>query len=795
MRFPISVFSVSSGRWTVLLAWSFALAGNGVWAQTPAVLGGVGQVPAETGAHVMGSVRDPEGRPLAGVSVRVQGPALPDPRVVWTDGQGRYSVADLPAGTYEFVFSALNFASVRRTLALAPGQTVRVDVVLYLTAASEVVVVGRRTFRSLLEVRTAGELLGLAEAASQGVVTAERMERLPLRRVSDLLEQVPGLIVSQHSGDGKANQYYLRGFNLDHGTDLAVFVADVPVNLPTHAHGQGYADINFLIPELVGGIRYQKGPYYAEDGDFSATGSLRIDYVHRLERPLLHVGIGGGGYRRLLAAASPTWRGGSLLVALEAGYQDGPWIWPEHYRKFNALVRYSRGDASNGLALTGMFYGARWNATDQIPERAVRQGLLSPFGAIDPTDGGRTYRGSLSLLWQRAEPTRLSRIHVYSFVYGLNLFSNFTYFLRDPARGDQFEQEDRRWVGGLQTERQWIGRWRGREWTFRVGTQVRHDHIDPVGLFFTQERRRIARVREDRVLQTSGALYAQGTVSWTPWFRTVLGLRADVYRWNVRGSGVETASLVSPKASIILGPWARTEFYGNVGAGFHSNDGRGVLHRRNPQTGEPAPSARPLVRVWGGEVGLRSEALPRSSVSLALWVLRLGSEQVFLGDAGTTAPSRPSRRWGLEGLWETRPRPWLTLYAHVAYSWARFIDPDPAGPYVPGAVRGVALTGLSLQRGRLTADLHLRYLSPRFLTEDGSVRSQTSTLLDAQFSYALHPRVRLNVGLLNVLDRRGRDVEYYYTSRLPGEPPEGVEDVHFHPVEPRMLRIQLSFTP
>jgi outer membrane cobalamin receptor len=262
-------------------------------------------------------------------------------------------------------------------------------------------------------VITAPRTAGRADAASQGTVSGEALEHRPLPRPADVLEAVPGMVVTQHSGGGKANQYFLRGFNLDHGTDFAVQVDGMPVNLPSHAHGQGYADLNFLIPELVDHIHYRKGPYYADQGDFSAAGAAHLHLRRSLPSAFSELTAGSYGYRRALIGGNRELGDANLLGALELGAANGPWEHAEGLRKLNAVARYAKGGDRNGLSVTAMAYSSRWNATDQIPARAVDSGQLGRFGALDPSDGGESSRYSLSAQWSKSEGNAATRANVY----------------------------------------------------------------------------------------------------------------------------------------------------------------------------------------------------------------------------------------------------------------------------------------------------------------------------------------------------------------------------------------------
>ena len=752
-------------------------------------------------ASLRGVVRDDEGRPLPGVTVELRltpGVAL----TAFTDPAGRYAFEGPPPGTVALSFRLPGFATlVRKRLVLAAGASTASDATLHLTTSTDVVVTGKRTFRNLADLDTpVNDLIGIASASTVGVITAEQIDERETHRPADVLESVPGFLISQHSGEGKANQYYLRGFNLDHGTDVATTVAGVPVNMPTHAHGQGYSDSNFLIPELVSGIQYKKGPYYADEGDFSAAGAVNVNYVNALDAPIVDLGLGTEGYRRGLFAGSAPFAGGTLLGALELTHNDGPWTNPDDYRKINGVLRWSTGGPSNGFSVTAVAYQGVWNSTDQIPQRAVDEGLIGRFDAIDPTDGGRSHRYSLSAQWESTGFNTQTRVDAYVIDYALNLWNDFTYFLRDPVNGDQFEQVDRRVVTGFSASRQWLLTVFGRDVEATAGFQLRNDNIPTLALYDTKARDVLSTVVDDHVSQTSGALYGQASIQVAPKFRAILGLRGDLYRFNVSSnvpanSGSDTPGIFSPKLSLVFGPWSNTELYLNGGTGFHSNDGRGATVTVDQSTLEPLDKVKPLVRAKGAEVGVRSTALRGFQTTFAVWLLDLDSELVFSGDAGDTEPSRASRRVGFEWANYWSVNPWLTLDADLAYSRARFTQSDPVGDHIPGAVEGVASAGLSVSNlSGFFGSLRCRYFGPRALIEDNSVRSAASTELNLRAGYRLAKGLRVTLDVFNLFNQQSSDIDYYYTSRLPGEPLDGVNDVHFHPVDRRTFRAALSFS-
>jgi hypothetical protein len=644
--------------------------------------------------------------------------------------------------------------------------------------------------------------VGATMTASEGSVTRARILERPLSRPAEILEFVPGMIVSQHSGDGKANQYYLRGFNLDHGTDFATFVDGMPVNQPSHAHGQGYTDLNFLIPELVRGIDYRKGVYAAEDGDFGSVGSARIRLVDELPGGLGAITAGTNGYARAMAADSLRLARGSLLYALEAAHADGPWEVPQNLRRFNGVLRYSLGDGPTRQSLTLMGYGSGWRSTDQVPRRAIEQGLVGRFGSIDPTDRGEARRASLSWNLQRVLDDGELRASAYFIRSSLALFSNFTYFLERPDTGDQFAQTESRKVMGGSFSRLWEGRIGEHPATTSLGLQWRHDRLDPVGLYDAQDGERTDTVQQSRVRQTGLGVYAQNEVRWTPCISSVAGLRLDQFTFEAHStipdnSGRRAAGKVSPKLAAVFGPWSGAEFFLGAGRGFHSNDARGVNARIDPRTGEPVDAALPLVGTLGWEAGMRVSPLPGLRTSIALWSLRLDSELVFAGDAGATAPSGASRRQGIEiaNRWMVHRR--FTLEADLALSQARFDedqgDAPNRGRQVPGAARAVASLAATFRpQGPWSGQLRIRHFGPRALIEDGSARSRASTLASLRAAWQMNRDLRVTFDVLNLFNRKVSDIDYYYVSRLPGEAPGGIADLHSHPAEPRAVRVTLS---
>ena len=765
----------------LLIAWVFALTGLGI-------------ASAQTGA-VAGAVRDQTGGALPGVTVELTAPRVA-PFATSTDVSGRYHFEGVPAGTYTLSFRLLNFGDQqRRDLTIDGVRLLTIDAVLSLALSADVVVVAKRTFANLADIENPAEnLVGVAQSASQGAITAQQLEVRPLMRSGEVLETVPGVIITQHSGEGKANQYFLRGFNLDHGSDFAMTVAGTPVNMPTHAHSQGYSDLNFLIPELVAGVQFSKGPYFAEQGDFATAGSSNITYATELDRPIVHAEYGAYGFGRVLFAASPKLGKGHLLAALETSTNDGPWTVPDAYRKFNGVLRYSQGNNVNGFSLTAMGYHGKWNATEASPTRAVNAGLIDRFGSIDSSDGGRTSRYAAVADWQHGTNATLTKVTAYAIAYDLDLISNFTFFLDDPVHGDQAEQVDHRLVTGVRISHRRLTRWGGHAVQNTVGVQLRNDNIPELALYHTETRARLDTRSEDAALVTTGGLYAQSEIEWAQWFRTSAGVRADASRYRVDAlnplnSGVATAGIVSPKGGAIIGPWKGTELYLNAGTGFHSNNALGTTVTRN-LVGDPVDRVTPLVRAKGAEIGVRTVALPHLQTTVSLWTLRLASELVYNGDVGATEPGPASERHGVEFANYYSPRKWLTFDVDLSLSRARFTDDDAAGQFVPEAVGTVVSAGASVDGfHRAFGSLRFRYFGPRALVPDDSVRSKATSLVNLQGGYQLLTHLRVTTDIFNLFNERVSDIDYFFASRLPGEPLGGVEDIHVHPAVPRTARI------
>ncbi len=669
------------------------------------------------------------------------------------------------------------------------------------------------------------DLLGSATTASQGVITAKEVELRPIYRPGQLYESIPGLVVTIHSGEGKANQYLIRGYNLDHGTDFANFVDDMPVNKPTNTHGQGYSDLAFLIPQIVQGIDYTKGPYYAAIGDFGSVASSHTRLANELPTQVTAM-IGTDGYQSLFGTT--TYHIGQdqrLLGAIELAHFDGPWHPPQNFKKINAALRYSQGTASDGFSLTGMFYKSEGGLITDQPVRAVDQGLIDRFGTLDPTDHSKSLRYSLSAHLDRpvGENGKFS-LSLYGIHATMTLWNNFTHYLDDPVNGDQEQQDEDRWTyGGIATytaknkigtldsdtvlglQGRYDSNFVDRRHTLNRTTVLNYCNLEqddgPAIAYPTVD----GYCNADRVHLYDFAPYIQNTMKWTSWLRTVVGVREEFYAADdvsrVTGaSGSGHQWLFQPKANLILGPWAKTEFYVSWGRGFHSDDVRGVFGilptQGIPLAGGPTPL---LAATTGVEVGIRTDIIPKLMLQLAAFQQDFGSELVYNPDIGQDEAGAPSRRQGIEVGGQYHPFRWLELNADLAFSKPRYHTDNLAAyglnePYIADAPNFIYSAGILVDNlGSWSGGIQWRRLGTHSL-DDGNKFPQDNgySEFNMDVSYKLAAGWKLGVSVFNMFQSKDEAADYFYTSRLPGEPAEGIADFQSHPLEPRSARFSVT---
>ncbi len=633
------------------------------------------------------------------------------------------------------------------------------------------------TVRPLEEVIVFGRgiaLLGTADAASEGSVGGADLLVKPMLRTADLLEAVPGMVAVQHSGSGKANQYFLRGFNLDHGTDFTTYVDGVPWNFRSHGHGQGYLDINGLLPEIVDRLDYRKGTYRADVGDFAMAASSFITTIDRLDEPFVALESGHRGWGRLAAGGTAELGDGTLTALGEFKTYDGPWERPEGLEHTSVWAKYLRPTSFGDLSFTLSGYEGDWHPTEQIPERAIGTSVCADaFCSLDPTAGGNTSRwiGGVQLAGADWDAS------AYLQYYDWYMQSNPTYDL-------QINQFDKRWIAGGRYDRTAIATDR---FELTVGGEFRYDDIGPVGVEEYHEGRYVADIANNTIEEGSIGFYAEATWSPSDRFRLLAGARADHYTFDVTAnrsgsfSGSETDSRASPKFGLAYALNENIELYGNWGRGFHSNDARGVVNAEDPLPG--------LAPGTGYEAGARFE-FGGVRITSAYWWLNLDSELIFVGDSNSVEPRGASRRDGYELTLFWQPLDWLGVDAVYTGSNARYVD-NPDGRHIEGSVEHAGQIGVAATKDNWEASLRVRYLGPYALLPDNSVRANPETTISLRGAYTFR-NLTFYADLINLLDDDGKDIVYWYEAYVAGLDPPGLtsEDIDCSAVNCRMSRVQ-----
>jgi outer membrane receptor protein involved in Fe transport len=629
-----------------------------------------------------------------------------------------------------------------------------------------------------------------AEASSELFIPGKNFELRPQGRPADILRLVPGLVIGQHMGGGKAEQYFLRGFDADHGTDVALFVDGMPVNLRSHAHGQGYADLHFLIPETLLQVDATKGPYFVEYGDFDTAGAVNFITRDFVPENIAEIAGGSWGTQRYLALLSPTRDRLKTLFAFELYGTNGPSDRPQDYQRINAVAKGSAALSESVDATAWVSYlWSKWFASGEIPERAVREGIIGRFGAIDNSQGGSTQRFNANgeLRWRPSDADTV-KVQVYGQYYQLDLFSNFTLFLNDPVNGDQIGQFDRnRIVAGLNSSYEHRATVLDVPLTTTAGFQFRLDR-PRVLLTNTADRQLLLTTQDVNIFETSYSPFLKLEALPFSWLRIITGARGDVFYFNVQNNlpgalnqpnGSASKAIPSAKASLIFGPWYQTELFANFGTGFHSNDARAVVS-------DPTRIALAQATAW--EFGTRTRIVPNVELSATYWWLNLTSELVFSGDTGTLEPSGASRRHGFELSLKVKLLEWLTFTGNVTTTSADFAN----GGAVPLAPRVTAFTDLTARfPWGLSGSTTMRYLGTRWADADRTQTARGYTLFDlgARYRYKLGGSVFLDafVNIENLLNVDWRETQFFFTSRLKNEPVQGVNDISYTPGNPRTV--------
>ncbi|MBI3770480.1 MAG: TonB-dependent receptor [Deltaproteobacteria bacterium] len=645
-------------------------------------------------------------------------------------------------------------------------------------------------------------------AASSDEIRAKDYELRPHATTQEILSNVPGLIVAQHQGGGKATQYLIRGFDADHGTDFAVFVDDLPVNLPTHAHGQGYADLNFLIPETVDRLQLYKGPYFAQLGDFANAGALNIVTKDEFAENFVLAQGGSFATQRYVVGASPKLGNVKTLLAAQAYFTDGPFDDPERYSRYNAFAKFTLDPtAESKLALSIGAYAGQWHGSGQIPLREVHAGVLDRFGSIDPSEGGKSDRENVNLQYEyKPSDTDMWSFQLYGSRYKLALYTDFTFFKNTGLRfirqadhtiidtgdgpvipdanyipGDGILQNDQRYLYGARAHYTHYWALADIPLQSQVGFENRNDDIR-VALQRQVRRRPFFTINKLGVLESSFSGFMQQQVFFTDWIRLEVGLRGDIFLFDGRNrlpqqasdpnfdpvavSGNTTDGIISPKANLVITPLRDTDVYLNFGEGYHSNDARNGLLAKDTDFS-------PLARSIGYEIGARTHQFDRLDAAVALWKLDLDSELVFSGDAGnqetgaggTFEPAGKTRRYGVDLEARYRLTDWLFADYDLSWAHAVFTNGD-AIPLAPTLLMNGGLT-TEFSNG-FSAALRIRYLDDRPAIEDRSLTARGYTLLDLIGKYRWR-NVELSLAILNLTNTDWREAQFADTTCVASE--------------------------
>jgi len=770
---------------------------------------------AQSLSAINGEIKDAEtGNGLPGANIILQGTN----RGASSAADGGFRITRVKPGSYTLIASLLGYKTEQRSLTLAAGEELSIDLQLTpkLIELNEYLVQADRAF----------------SAASSRAVCEFDIKIRPNRSSQDLLQMAPGLVIAQHAGGGKAEQIFLRGFDADHGTDVNISVDGMPVNLVSHGHGQGYADLHFVMPEIIESIDVYKGPYFAEFGNLATAGAIALRTRDHIEQNSVTFERGGFETSRLTTLYQIPSRGAHHNAYLAGQFYrtDGPVESPQGFRRFNLFGKFhTHLNESSKLSVDVGGFSSAWDASGQIPQRAVDSGLISRFGAIDDLEGGSTGRQNLKLTYETSGANNSDfSIQVYTSRYNFKLFSNFTYFLEDSDNGDMIEQTDQRQILGLNGRYAFSHEVGALQATATLGGGYRADDIE-VSLWRSPNRIRLASLVDSKILERNLFLWIQEDFFFSRKLRLQLGLRGDYFTFDVtdrlegrpgnmlpHASGYAQQTIVSPKANLVFSPTPALDLFANFGAGFHSNDARNIviderarlLEKRFRQQGltdeeidaafaeqniEPGHRASgTLPRAVGAEAGFRTRLANRFNVGAAAWWLDLEREFVYVGDAGTTELSGRTRRYGLDLEARVSLTSWLYGDADVSLSSGEARDEPDEANEIPLAPRLTSTAGLTVRHpAGYEGSLRFRHLGDRPANEDNSVVAKGYTVFDASAAYRLG-KYRLNLVVENLFDTDWNEAQFDAESRLRGEV-ESISEIHFTPGNSRTLRVGISF--
>jgi outer membrane receptor for Fe3+-dicitrate len=729
---------------------------------------------------------------LAYVSVLLQGENIK--QVTTTDDFGKFSFPGLEKGKYQLTFSNLGYERKTISVELNDDEVKTVSITIQL----------RPNALQLSEVTVSGTKdLG----QTMNTINSIDMQLRPTNSAQDLLRLVPGLFIAQHQGGGKAEQLFLRGFDADHGTDFAVFCDGMPVNMVSHAHGQGYADMHFVIPETIEALNVYKGTYTTRFGDFATSGAGEFSTKNHIANSLLKSEYGEYGTYRILTMLNLlgkdkhffSRKNEDLYIASEYNYNKASYfINHQNYKRLNIFAKY-HGMLSDKTSLTisGSYFNSTWNGSGQVPQRAIEQGLISRFGALDPSEGGQTSRGNANVILKTVFGNEsVLKNQLYYSYYKFNLFTNFTFFLNDSVNGDGINQNEKGrnlfgYNGTYEINKKVAGK--NLKTVFGLGSRMddgqlslRHQHQRTILDTVVIGNRFIQNVTTyiDETYQLSEKLFIVG------------GLRADYFYFNYKSalanqphlndslSGRTAKAKLSPKLNLFYNINDNVQLFARSGYGFHSNDARAVAPNPNQQT---------LPAALGYEMGSTFKLTPVILVNTVLWGLNLQQELTFSGDEGVVEINGRTQRLGVDLSMRYQISKIVYADMDVNYSHGRFLDLPEGENYIPLAPTVTSVAGLSIKhKNGLNASLRYRYISDRPAIEDNSVVALGYFLMDAVVNYKItHFEFGLRVD--NIFNSNWNEAQFETLSRLKGEPVQGVDELCFTPGAPRIIRLSLSY--
>jgi outer membrane cobalamin receptor len=734
-------------------------------------------------AHPFGYVKgivlnDQTNEHIAGATIILDG------YTTTTNPDGTFTLSEIPIGKYNLSIQKEGFDTRNYPLSILGDKTINLHISLKINILKlpEILITADRAL----------------SAASSTVLNALDALLKPVNSAQDLLRNVSGLVTAQHAGGGKAEQIFLRGFDVDHGTDVSASVDGIPVNMPSHGHGQGYLDLHFLIPEVVKNTEIAKGTYDAANGDFTTAGAVKFKTLDRLDNNFFQIQVGvvptqktdPSVSRALLMYQLPTNKKIFSYVASEYIFAPSYFEASQDFKRFNFMSKTNFNVGENGqLKLLLSQFNSNWSASGQIPTRAIEQGLISRFGAIDNTEGGQTSRQNASLTYAQVTQNQSFEAQVYASKYDFSLFSNFTFFASDSINGDMIQQKDDRFIAGFNTK--YVVYNKKNKWT--IGAGLRYDDINN-GLFLAPKRQITETTASAKIYETATHLYAKNEYELTPKLRAELGVRLNYFNFDVTDN-LPTDALytnysaqnqqfqIAPKLNVTYLLSNNYKLFINAGRGFHSNDARSVVQDRGNNK---------LPDAWGGEIGVQMRPLSKWLISATVWGLELDNELVFVGDDGTTENNGASRRVGLDLGIRATLTDWLFLDADINVSKGRLLEKrfgavSPTDNLIPLAPNATSTGGLTTNfpcrnGGKIESSLRYRFIGERAANESNTVRALGYNVVDLSIFYK---KSRCNVGFTveNLLNREWNEAQFDTESRLRGEK-EAVSELHFTPGTP-----------